>query len=179
MCALRPRHIIELHPVCNPPPPVIGSFVSIMLLERLMGPTRMEYWGNPIFITTANAVSQNGMANPRGMAFQETTLFVADNNNHRVLRFDNAARKAPGANADGVLGQPDFISKTPSLTQTGMVLPGRVAVDQGGRLYVSEGLGARRVLIYTDAASKINGGQADFVIGQPDFQYPEWSHHSK
>ena len=50
-----------------------------------------------------------------------------------------------------------------------MVLPGRCAVDSGGRLYVSEGLGAWRVLIYTDAANKINGGPADFVIGQPDF----------
>jgi sugar lactone lactonase YvrE len=125
--------------------------------------------GQPNFTTSGNAVTQNGMDNPRGIALQDTTLYVADNNNARVLRFDIAPVKTLGADADGVLGQPNFITNTPSLTQNGMVLPGRVAVDSGGRLYVSEGLGARRVLIYTDAANKINGGQADFVIGQPDF----------
>jgi hypothetical protein len=103
------------------------------------------------------------------VAIQGTTLFVSERENHRVLRFDNAAGKPNGANADGVLGQPDFTSNTPALTQTGLVLPGRVSVDQGGRLYVSEGLGADRVLIFTDAANKLNGGPADFVIGQPDF----------
>ena len=125
--------------------------------------------GQPDFTSTASAVTQNGMANPRGVAIQGTTLFVSERENHRVLRFDNAASKPNGANADGVLGQPDFTSNTQTLTQTGLVLPGRVSVDQGGRLYVSEGLGANRVLIYTDAAGKSNGGPADFVIGQPDF----------
>jgi hypothetical protein len=125
--------------------------------------------GQPDFTSIASAVTQNGMANPRGVALYGTTLFVAERENHRVLRFDNAASKPNGANADGVLGQPDFASNTQTLSQTGMVLPGRVAVDQGGQLYVSEGAGANRVLIYTDAATKLNGGPADFVIGQPDF----------
>ncbi len=125
--------------------------------------------GQPDFTSTTSAVTQNGMANPRGVAIQGTTLFVSERENHRVLRFDNAASKPNGANADGVLGQPDFTSNTQALTQTGMVLPGRVSVDQGGRLYVSEGLGADRVLIFTDAANKLNGGPADFVIGQPEF----------
>ena len=125
--------------------------------------------GQPDFTSTASAITQNGMDNPRGVALQGTTLFVAERQNHRVLRFDNAASKANGANADGVLGQPDFTSNTQALTQNGMVLPGRVAVDQGGRSYVSEGLGADRVLIYTGAAGKLNGDPADYVIGQPDF----------
>ena len=125
--------------------------------------------GQPDFTSTASAATQNGMSNPRGVAIQGTTLFVAERDNHRVLRFDNAASKPNGANADGVLGQPDFTTNTQALTQTGLVLPARVSVDQGGRLYVSEGLGADRVLIYTDAANKLNGDPADFVIGQPDF----------
>jgi hypothetical protein len=125
--------------------------------------------GQPNFTSNGNAVTQSGMNTPRGAALQGTTLYIADNNNARVLRFDNAPGKVNGANADGVLGQPDFISNDPALSQNGMVLPGRVAVDPGGRLYVSEGLGANRVLIFTDAAIKANGGAADFVIGQPDF----------
>ncbi len=125
--------------------------------------------GQPNFTSTASAVTQNGMANPRGVALHGTTLFVAERENHRVLRFDSAASKANGANADGVLGQPDFTSNTQTLSQTGMVLPGRVSVDQGGQLYASEGLGGNRVLIFSDAANKLNGGPADLVIGQPDF----------
>jgi sugar lactone lactonase YvrE len=125
--------------------------------------------GQPDFTSNGNAVTRNGMDNPRGVALQDTTLYVADNNNARVLRFDNAPGKNPGADADGVLGQPDFFTKAPSLTQNGMVLPGRLAVDLGGRLYVSEGLGANRVLIFSNAATKPNGDPADFVLGQLDF----------
>ena len=125
--------------------------------------------GQVNFTSSQNAVTRNGMDNPRGVALQETTLYVADNNNARVLRFDNAPAKTLGADADGVLGQPGFITNAPSLTRSGMVQPGRVAVDSGGRLYVSEGIGANRVLIYVDAATKPNGGPADFVIGQVDF----------
>ena len=122
------------------------------------------------FTSSGNAVTRNGMDNPRGVALQGTTLFVADNKNARVLRFDNAPGKIPGADADGVVGQPGFITNAPSLTQSGMVLPGRVAVDFGGRLYVSEGAGANRVLIYEDAANKPNGSSADFVLGQINFE---------
>jgi sugar lactone lactonase YvrE len=122
------------------------------------------------FTSNGNAVTQNGMNNPRGVALQDITLYVADNNNARVLRFDNAPEKSPGADADGVLGQPNFFTNTPSLTQSGMVQPGRVAVDSGGRLYVTEGAGANRVLIYEGAANKPYGGSADFVLGQINFE---------
>jgi len=37
-------------------------------------------------------------------------IYVSDFLNSRILRFDNAALKANGANADGVLGQSDFAS---------------------------------------------------------------------
>ena len=38
-------------------------------------------------------------------------LWVADANNNRLLRFENAALKTNGADADGVLGQRDFDSR--------------------------------------------------------------------
>jgi hypothetical protein len=110
---------------------------------------------------------------PRGVALHGTTLYVAERNSRRVLRFDNAAAKGNGAAADGVLGQPNFTTNTTSLTQNGMVSPGRVAADPGGRLYVSEGVGANRVLIFTDAAIKANGGPADFVLGHSNFTSPD------
>ncbi len=47
-------------------------------------------------------------------------LWVADFFNYRLLRFDNAAGKINGGNADGVLGQPDFNNVTRACTQDGM-----------------------------------------------------------
>jgi uncharacterized repeat protein (TIGR01451 family) len=85
------------------------------------------------------------------------------------LRFDDAANKANGANADGVLGQTDFTSNAHNISQTAIRYPSRVAVDAGGRLYVSDGFNANRVLIFNDAVSKANGGPADNVLGQVDF----------
>jgi hypothetical protein len=157
----------------NFPPPVGTGNNRVLRFDQASskanGANADGVLGQPDFTSTTGAITQNGMANPRGVAIQGTTLFVAERQNHRVLRFENAASKANGANADGVLGQPDFTSNTQALTQTGLVLPGRVATDPGGRLYVSEGLGADRVLIYTDASGMLTGGPADFVIGQPDF----------
>ncbi|ETR67438.1 MAG: hypothetical protein OMM_11600, partial [Candidatus Magnetoglobus multicellularis str. Araruama] len=44
-------------------------------------------------------------------------LWLADRYNNRVLRFDNASNKANGADADGVLGQPNFTTSTAGITQ--------------------------------------------------------------
>jgi uncharacterized repeat protein (TIGR01451 family) len=125
--------------------------------------------GQPDFVSNSPAATQSGMSTPRGIALFGDTLFVAERNNARVLRFDNVLAKADGAGADGVLGQPDFSSNTKAITQDGLEYPGRLAVDMGGRLYVSDGFNADRIMIYADAANKANGAEADFVLGQPDF----------
>jgi hypothetical protein len=44
------------------------------------------------------------------------TLYVSENNNNRILLFKNAATKANGAPADGVIGQPDFTTATQGIT---------------------------------------------------------------
>jgi len=95
-------------------------------------------------------------------------LWVADSVNNRVLRYDNAAAKADGADADGVLGQPNFTSTTAATTQSGMDNVAGVAGDASGRLYVSEA-DNNRILIFNDAVNKANGANADNVLGQTDF----------
>jgi sugar lactone lactonase YvrE len=95
-------------------------------------------------------------------------LWVADVLNYRVLRFDNAASKANGAAADGVLGQPNFTSNTPATTQSGMTIPNDVAVDGSGNLFVTDSAN-NRVLRFDNATSKANGAAADGVLGQPNF----------
>jgi sugar lactone lactonase YvrE len=95
-------------------------------------------------------------------------LWVGERENNRVLRFDNAAAKANGAAADGVLGQPDFVTKTSGVTASIMSAPFGVYLDAAGRLWVAED-GNCRVLRFDDAAAKANGGAADGVLGQPNF----------
>ncbi|MBU1425478.1 MAG: hypothetical protein KKH12_01860, partial [Gammaproteobacteria bacterium] len=71
-----------------------------------------------------------------------------------------------------VIGQPDFTSKTPGLTQTGFgssALFGNVAVDNG-ILYVPD-FDSNRVLGYNTIPSS-NEAAADFVLGAANFTTP-------
>jgi sugar lactone lactonase YvrE len=125
--------------------------------------------GQPNFSSSGYATTQNGMYYPAGVFLDSSgRLWVADYYNNRVLRFDNAASKANGAKADGVLGQPDFTSNGYATTQSSMNDPWSVAVDGSGRLWVSDESNSR-VLRFDNAASKANGAKADGVLGQPDF----------
>lgn len=125
--------------------------------------------GQPDFVTEAAFVDVRTLSSCRGVALMGSALFVADRLHARVLRFDNAASKANGADADGVLGQSDFVSSSANLTQSGMETPSRLAVDPYGRLYVSDGFNYDRVLVFDDAASLSNGADASAVLGQVDF----------
>ena len=125
--------------------------------------------GQSDFDSNGVGVTATSMERPIGLALLGTTLFVGDRTNGRVLRFDNAAEKADGAAADGVLGQPDFTTLNRLVTQDGMDYSGSVAIDGNGNLYASNGFGADRVLVFSDVLSKADGAPADFVLGQADF----------
>ncbi len=125
--------------------------------------------GQVDFTSRSHAATQSGMYWPLGVAVDAAgRLWVVDGNCHRVLRFDGAASKPNGANADGVLGQVDFTSNIIATTQSGMQWPEDVAVDGSGRLWVAD-YGNNRVLRFDGAASKPNGANADGVLGQVDF----------
>ncbi len=113
----------------------------------------------------------NTLASPSSLVADAAgRLWVADTYAHRVLRFDNAASKANGANADGVLGQADFTGRYPAnpVSASGLYQPRGLAVDGGGRLYVADS-GNRRILIFAGAASQANGANAQVELGQIDF----------
>lgn len=125
--------------------------------------------GQTDFNSGASGLGQNRLNFPNQIwAESGGRLWVADYLNNRVLRFENAAAKPNGANADGVLGQPDFLSNAPATTQNGMRSVSGVLVDGGGRLWVAE-FSNHRVLRFENAATKPNGAGADGVLGQPDF----------
>ncbi|MEN9839157.1 MAG: hypothetical protein RL177_636, partial [Bacteroidota bacterium] len=125
--------------------------------------------GQPNFTTSTGFVRQNGMRGPVGLQVDaQGRLWVSEFNNFRVVWFNNAASKANGANADGVLGQPNFTTATSGLTATTMNRPNGVYIDKDGRLWTSE-WSNQRILRFDNAASKANGAAADGVLGQPDF----------
>jgi sugar lactone lactonase YvrE len=95
-------------------------------------------------------------------------VWIADESNSRVLRFDNAASKPDGADADGVLGQGDFTTLVGGLTQNRMDWPRGIYGDSSGNIFVAD-YKNRRVLRFDNASSKLNGANADGVLGQADF----------
>ena len=135
---------------------------------KATGATADGVLGQPDFVTNTAGTTAAKMTRTTGLYVDGSgRLWVAERDNNRVLRFDNAAGKANGANADGVLGQPDFVTATTGLSATKMNEPFGVFVDAGGRLWVSED-GNRRAIRFDNAAGKANGAAADGVLGQPD-----------
>lgn len=118
------------------------------------------------------STAANSMGSVYGLGASGTTLWVADYANHRVLRFANAASKANGAAADGVLGQLNFNAKSGnmggSISASSVYYPGGVAADSADTLYVNDSFN-NRVLIFVDASSKANGAAADYYLGASSF----------
>lgn len=85
-----------------------------------------------------------------------------------MLWFNDTTNKPSGAAADGVLGQPDFISRDPTDTASGMGGPCGATISANGSLYVSC-LNQHRVLRFDNAAGPRPNGDANAVFGQPSF----------
>ena len=133
------------------------------------GDTADGVLGQPDFVTSSAATAQNKFSGPAGIFVEANgTLWVSNFNIHRILRFQNAATLANGANADLVLGQPDFVTGTSGLTAFKMNNANGVYVDILGNLWVSEYTN-RRVMKFNNAATLVSGDTADAVLGQPDF----------
>ena len=110
--------------------------------------------GQPDFATTTEGTTAVTMRSPNGAWITpDDSLWVADTNNRRVLRFNNASTKPSGAAADGVLGQPNFTSDIFLTTQRAMDFPGyRPSVDTTGSLWVAD-VASHRVLRFSPDAT--------------------------
>lgn len=124
--------------------------------------------GQANFTGNTAGTTQSSMTNPVEVYVDDDgTLWVGDLNNERVLRFDNAASKANGANADGVLGKADFITSGNDLSQSLTDhISGFMSFDNS--LYVAD-ISNHRVLRFDNPGSLANGANASGVLGQADY----------
>ena len=130
--------------------------------------------GQGDFVSAVGTCSQTGLSSPTDLAVDPVgqRLFVSDFENDRVIVFSTAGL-ANGIPAAHVIGQPDFISRTPpaapSATTIGVVY-GLCFDRTNGRLFVSDA-GYSRVLVFA-TATITNGMAASFVLGAPDMVTP-------
>ncbi len=142
-------------------------FVTGMNANLVLGQANYTSGG----INRNSSPAANTLSSPHGMVFDnEGRLYVADTNNHRVLRF--APPLSDGMVADLVLGQADFASTLQNRGNQGGAVPTAsslwspisVAIDSAGRVYVAD-RDNNRVVRYNTPLS--NGMDASDFIGKP------------
>jgi sugar lactone lactonase YvrE len=122
--------------------------------------------GQPNFVSGSTVAASAGtLYYPNDVFCKGTTIWVSDTENNRILRFNNAASKANGGSADGVLGQPNFTGSASGLTATSIYWPLQIYVDEYDNLWELDGLN-NRVLMFPDASTAANGEAATKVLGQ-------------
>ncbi len=126
--------------------------------------------GQPNFTSTDFGTAANRMKSPQDVEMDAAgRLWVADSSNSRVLRFDNAASRSSGVNADGVLGQTSMTGGFSGGTETEFNTPTGLAVENSGgttvRLWVVDWYN-NRVLGFNNPGAKINGAPSDKLLGQ-------------
>lgn len=155
---------------------VLGLAVSLSARPRNHD-AAVSILGQPNFTSAVSSdpPTARSLRNVEGVAIDPTTgkLFVADSDNHRILRFSSVAAYQTHAAAEAVFGQPDFESNAPNRdggpAADSLDYPATLAIDQGGRLWVCD-YNNSRVLRFDGASSKPSfTAAADAVIGQSDF----------
>ncbi len=122
--------------------------------------------GQPDFESSGSGLSATRMDGPWGISLSDNgTLYISDASNNRILGYEGVPT-ANGAAADFVLGQPDFISGDPALTQGRLSSPRSISI-QGETMAVAD-RGNNRVLIYHGLPTT-TGAEPDVVLGQLDF----------
>jgi len=119
-------------------------------------------------------VQQDTLSFPTGVFYdvENDKVFVVDQGNHRVLIWNSLPRDT-GQPADVVIGQKDFVSRSPNMgkgenraSQDSMYFPRDVVAGKTG-LFVSDS-GNNRVLYWKEIPTE-NGQPADMVFGQANF----------
>ena len=155
----------------------VALYVAIVLAS---GTTADRVLGQVDFTHNGVHVNAQGLYEPFAVAIDSSAtpnhIYVADQDNDRVLGWRDAASFTNGQAADLVIGQPDFLTSfcngaSGAVSAGSLCAPAGVAVDGSGNLYVAD-TNNNRVLEYTNpfAACKgvfpCVGGAANEVLGQ-------------
>jgi sugar lactone lactonase YvrE len=130
---------------------------------------------NPQPIYTKSGVNDSpnrlGFSGPTGAVLDSVyhRFFLSDTANSRVLIYNlNTDNTFPDRIADNVLGQPNFVSNTTTVSQSRVSSTQGLAFDSvNNRLFVADS-GNNRVLIF-DVSTITNGQNASNVLGQSNF----------
>lgn len=123
------------------------------------------------FSNTASTggLTQDQLDNPIGFAFNGTKLFVADNDNHRIMGY-NTVPLGSGSNADFQIGQEDFfkevINYSDPIGNNNFDYSNGLAYD--GTQFFAADVSRNRILVWNSIPTSYNQ-PADFVIGQGNF----------
>lgn len=121
--------------------------------------------GQTAFGQSGNAVSQNRMDAPWSVTTIGNALAVSERDNFRVMIW-NTIPTVNGANADVVLGQPDFTTRTPDhggISDNTLDQPFGLA-SANGKLYVAD-FDNHRIMIWNSLPT-VNKQAANTVFGQ-------------
>ena len=124
---------------------------------------------------TGTMVNQGGGVGANSLSFPYSiaavangVLYQTDWKNNRVLGF-NTIPDINNANADFVIGQPDFTTTTPTTTASGVHGPDGLAFDNG-KMFMLD-YGNNRLLIWNSIPTS-GGVNADVVLGQARLSLP-------
>lgn len=138
-----------------PPPITLGESATVVL-------------GQPSLNDSLNGQTASNFFLPEGLAFAPNgALWVSDSYNSRLLEF--LPPFATGMAASVVLGQPNFTANAPATSNRSLALPGGIAFDPNGDLWVADSLNSR-VLEFEPPFTTYEA--ATTVIGQTNFDSP-------
>src|SRR5208282_5611711 len=157
----------------------VALYAAIVLAS---GTTADGVLGQLGFMNSAvNRMNAEGLNLPGAVTIDTSAkpnrLYVADEENSRVLGWRDAASFTNGAPADLVIGQANFTSSSlcngtsDTVSSNSLCYPWGAAVDGSGNLYVVD-TGNSRVLEYTNPFAPCNnsfpcvGAPANLVLGQ-------------
>jgi uncharacterized protein (TIGR03437 family) len=136
------------------------------------GQAASAVWGESDFVShgVPQQATSSSLAGPAGVAVDASgNLYVAVPHDNRVLMFPPASTST-GAAANGVFGQPDFVTNTantnafPQASPNTLSAPTDVKVDGAGNVFIADTANNRVIRIPAGSKSATQvWGQSDFV----------------
>jgi len=135
------------------------------------GKNAINVFGQSDFTSSGHTLTANSFYGPTGLYYDETNsaLYVNDLNYCRILKFDLSDGITDNENAVNVLGQANFTSSSCSVSQNRLNYSHDLAYDTDNDLIFTIGPIDHRVIAYDLSDGLVDGENAAYVLGQPDF----------